>query len=89
MRINAFISKLFKWGFAAFACGALLFILQGRGSRQNYGYIDPNVYSGLAFKYRELVSELGLNYYATRIWHVLPIQACNFFLEPLAQFFIY
>lgn len=57
----------------AFVAGLVIFVLQGRGSRQNYGYIDPNIYSGLALKYQSLVSELGMNYYATRVWHVLPL----------------
>lgn len=57
----------------AFLFGLVTFLLQGRGSRQNYGYVDPNIYSGLAIKYQNLVSELGMNYYATRIWHVFPL----------------
>jgi len=63
----------------AFLLGLATFLLQGRGSRQNYGYIDPNIYSGLAFEYQSLVSELGMNYYATRIWHILPLSLTSKF----------
>ena len=66
-------AAVFNLSSLAFVLGLVTFVAQGRGSRQNYGYIDPNIYSGLAFEYQSLVSELGMNYYATRIWHVLPL----------------
>jgi len=64
----------------AFIFGFLFCAVQSRGAKQNFGFIDPNIYTGLAMRYEGLISELGVNYYSTRVWHIFPLKiAFDFF----------
>jgi len=57
-----------------FIVGFVFYLAQSRGAKQNSGFIDPNIYSGLAIRYKGLISELGVDYYSTRVWHLLPLK---------------
>ena len=57
-----------------FIVGAVFCAAQSRGAKQNFGFIDPNIYTGLAMRYQGLLSELDVNYYSTRVWHILPLK---------------
>lgn len=64
----------------AFLVGIAHWYLRAKGSQLNMGYIDPNVYSGLAFNYRDIVAEAGSTYYSSRIMHIFPLSiACAIF----------
>jgi hypothetical protein len=72
----------FRYGFICFSflIGCAHWYFRGKGAQLNMGYIDPNVYSGLAFNYRDIVAEAGPTYYASRIMHILPLSlACDLF----------
>ena len=71
-----------RYGFVilAFIMGCAHWYLRAKGAHMNMGYIDPNVYSGLAFNYRDIVAEGGATYYSARIAHIFPLSiACLFF----------
>ena len=53
------------------------------------GYIDPWVYTGLIYKYDEVVDRLGPTYYAARIAHIFPDAFLEHLLGDQAGFYAY
>lgn len=56
-----------------FVSGVLLHFFQSSGARLNSGFVDPNLYSGLGFSYRDVSEIVGPTYYATRVTFLSPL----------------